>query len=245
MAMPGLVLVHGGGFTGDCWDPTVDAIRRLAPELHVLAVDLPGRRGKPAAPRQDVVAGWAESVRADVEAAGLERMVFVGHSMAGLTVPPVVSKLGAVRVPEMILASAFVPPVGGAVVDTLTGPFRHIARRYAATGKTSETPRALARFGFTNGMTPAQRRFTLERMCTEPAAVLVEKTVRRELPAGTHRTWIMCRRDRALSVRAQRRGIAALGGVDTVIDIDTCHMLMISEPERLARMLVERCRRYS
>ena len=41
MALPALVLVHGGGHAGDCWDLTVDEIRRLAPELSVLAVDLP------------------------------------------------------------------------------------------------------------------------------------------------------------------------------------------------------------
>ena len=47
MALPALVLVHGGRHAGDCWDLTVDEIHRLAPELTVLAVDLPGRRDKP------------------------------------------------------------------------------------------------------------------------------------------------------------------------------------------------------
>ncbi len=47
MALPALVLVHGGGLAADSWELTVDEIHRLAPELTVLAVDLPGRRGKP------------------------------------------------------------------------------------------------------------------------------------------------------------------------------------------------------
>ena len=47
MALPALVLVHGGVHAADCWDLTVDEIRRQAPELAVLAVDLPGRRSKP------------------------------------------------------------------------------------------------------------------------------------------------------------------------------------------------------
>ena len=46
MALPALVLVHGGGFAADCWDPTVDAIQGMEPKLRVLAVDLPGRRDK-------------------------------------------------------------------------------------------------------------------------------------------------------------------------------------------------------
>jgi hypothetical protein len=42
----------------------------------------------------------------------------------------------------------------------------------------------------------------------------------------------------------QRKNIEALGGVQTLIEIDTCHCLMVSEPERLAEILVERCRVY-
>ena len=53
------------------------------------------------------------------------------------------------------------------------------------------------------------------------------------------------RRDRGLSVNLQHKGIEALGGVQTLIEIDTCHCLMVSEPERLADILVERCRLYA
>ena len=41
MALPALVLVHGYAHAADCWDLTLDEIHRLAPELDVLAVDLP------------------------------------------------------------------------------------------------------------------------------------------------------------------------------------------------------------
>jgi hypothetical protein len=43
----------------------------------------------------------------------------------------------------------------------------------------------------------------------------------------------------------QRKYIDALGGVQALIDVDTCHMLIVSEPERLAQILVERCRLYA
>ncbi|MFI5510451.1 hypothetical protein ACIA48_23560 [Mycobacterium sp. NPDC051804] len=36
-----------------------------------------------------------------------------------------------------------------------------------------------------------------------------------------------------------------LGGVQKLIELDTCHNLMISEPERLAQILIERCRVYA
>src|SRR5262249_4388041 len=128
MALPDLVLVHGGAHAADCWDLTVAELARQAPELRVLAVDLPGRGSRPAALSTVTIADFVNSVVADVEDAGLGDVVVVGHSMAGLTVPGIGAKLGAARVREMILVSAFVPPEGLSVVDTLGGPLAPLAR---------------------------------------------------------------------------------------------------------------------
>ena len=65
------------------------------------------------------------------------------------------------------------------------------------------------------------------------------------MPDEINRTWILTRRDRALAPKVQRKYIDTLGGVQALFDIDTCHMLMVSEPERLAEILVERCRLYA
>jgi pimeloyl-ACP methyl ester carboxylesterase len=242
MALPALVLVHGGGHAGDCWDLTIDEINRLAPELTVLAVDLPGRRGKPGDLLNLTTADFVESVVGDIEDAGLGDIVLVGHSMAGLTVPGVVTKLGSSRVRELILATAFVPPEGKTLADTLTGLFKRIARRAATTGKLTPTPRAMARFGFFNGMSRAQRRFMVGKLYLESPRILAENISRRGMPGDVPRTWIMTTRDRALSVKSQRKSIEAIGGVQTIIEMDTCHDLMVSEPERLAEILVDRCR---
>jgi hypothetical protein len=73
---------------------------------------------------------------------------------------------------------------------------------------------------------------------------MIEKVDRSGMPDDVPRTWILTRRDRSVSMKIQRECIAALGGVQTLIEIDTCHMLMVSEPERLAGILIERCRLY-
>ena len=93
-------------------------------------------------------------------------------------------------------------------------------------------------------MTPAQRRFTLARSCQESAPIMIEKVDRSGMPDDVPRTWILTQRDRAVPMKIQHECIAALGGVQTLIEIDTCHMLMVSEPQRLAEILVERCRLY-
>jgi pimeloyl-ACP methyl ester carboxylesterase len=245
MTLPALVLVHGGQHAGDCWDLTVDEIRRLAPEVTVLAVDLPGRRGNPGDLKTSTIASWVDSVVSDIEDAGIDELVIVGHSMAGISVPGVVEKLGTSRVREMILAAAFVPPDGFAIVDTLPGPLGRYARRYIEKGGVATLPNSLATWVFCNGMSREQRRFNIERFYAEGPAVVVEKVNRAGLPDDVPRTWILTLRDRALSLRSQRESIAALGGVQTVVPMDTCHNLMVSEPVLLAETLVERCRLYA
>jgi pimeloyl-ACP methyl ester carboxylesterase len=242
MALPDLVLVHGGEHAGDCWDMTVAELNRQAPQLRTLAVDLPGRGAKPGNLATATIGEWVNSVVTDIEEAGLGDIVIVGHSMAGVTVPGVVAKLGSARVREMILATAFVPPQGNAIVDTLGGPLAWFARRGARSGKPTTVPQFAARYAFCNGMTPEQRRFTLSRLYRESARIVAETVDRSGLPADVPRTWIMTTRDRALSVASQQKSIEALGGVQTVISVDACHDLMISHPDRLAQILIERCR---
>jgi hypothetical protein len=116
------------------------------------------------------------------------------------------------------------------------------ARRAAKRGKPTEVPKFAARYAFCNGMTPQQRVFTLSRLYPESARIPAEPVDRSDLPADVPRTWILTTRDRALSVSSQHASMEALGGVDTVVPIDACHELMISHPERLAQILIERCR---
>jgi pimeloyl-ACP methyl ester carboxylesterase len=159
-----------------------------------------------------------------------------------VTVPGVVTKLGSPRVREMILATAFVPPQGLTIADTLGGPLAVFARRAARIGRPMKIPAPAARWAFCNGMTPEQRRLTISRLYPESARIVAEPVDRTGLPQDVPRTWILTTRDRALSVASQHASIAALGGVQNIISVDACHELMFSHPERLAQILVERCR---
>lgn len=244
MNLPALVLVHGGGHAADCWDLTVDEIRRIAPELSVLAVDLPGRRSKPGDLRTLTIADCVNSIVADIEQAGVDDVVVVGHSLAGIIAPAVAAKLGAGRVRELILAAAVVPRVGETGRDAMTGSLR-LARPQARRGRQTETPFLWVRYLYMNGVPRARLKFLKDKLYTESGSILTEAISRDDRSDEVPRTWIMTMRDRAVSVKAQRRNIEALGGVSTLIEMDTCHNLMVSEPERLAHILVDRCRLYA
>jgi pimeloyl-ACP methyl ester carboxylesterase len=245
MTLPALVLVHGGQHAADCWHLTVDQIHRRASNLAVVSLDLPGRRDKPGDLLAATIGEWVDSLLADIDAAGVDDFVIVGHSLAGLTVPVVVTKLGPSRVREMVLAAAFVPPNGASVVDTLPGLVGWYARGKADTGISGTLPNSLAEFVFCNGMTRRQRTFNRACFYAESPSIIFDKVDRSGMPDDVPRTWILTLRDRALSVASQCRSIAALGGVQTVLPMDTCHNLMVSEPELLAEILIERCRRYA
>lgn len=244
MNLPGLVLVHGGAHAADSWDLVVAELTRLAPQLRVLAVDLPGRASKPADLTAIRIADWVASVVADVTDAGFDDVVVVGHSLAGVTVPAVVTKLGGRRVREMVMVAAFVPPCGKSVVEALRGPLAPLARTAARLGRPFPMPHFAARLAFYNGMTREQRRFAVSRLHLEAPNVIGEPVDRRDMPDTVPRTWIMTLSDRALSVRRQYDYIESLGGVETLVCVDSCHDVMISRPLWLAAVLVERCRRY-
>ena len=245
MALPTLVLVHGGGMAADSWELVVDEIHRLAPALTVLALDMPGRRNKPGDLQQMTIADYVDSLVSDIEGAGLDDLVIVGHSMGGMTLPGVVTKLGAGRVREMIFAAAFLPPEGTSIVESSPRLLARIARRTVEKNVPSVTPKWLVRFGYLNGVPSGRRQSITGKLYGESLRILTEKVSRRGMPDDIPRTWILTLRDRALAPKLQRKYIQALGGVQTLIELDTCHLLMISEPERLADILVKRCQLYA
>lgn len=108
------VLVHGGGSTARFWDRLLPLLDRPA-----LAVDLPGRAGKPADLATLSVDQEVASVVADVEAADIEPpYVLVVHSSGGLVVPEVLVALGD-RVEHVVLNAASIPPEGGCGLDCM------------------------------------------------------------------------------------------------------------------------------
>jgi pimeloyl-ACP methyl ester carboxylesterase len=233
-------LVHGASHAGDCWEPTIAELNEVAPEVQVLAVDLPGRRSNPGDLGKLTVEGCVASVVEQIDRAGFDEVVIVGHSMAGIVVPGVVARLGASRVRRLVMLAACVPPDGGTVLDTLNGALRRLVLRAAQRGGSSPPLRG-AVFWFCNGMSREQKRFVRSRLCPDSTRLALQTVDRSGLPAEVPRTWLLTLKDRAQRPAAQRRYIENLGGVDDVVELATCHDAMVSEPRLLATLLAARC----
>src|SRR4029079_6880735 len=163
-AMLPVVLVHGGGLDGRCWDPT-----RALMSAASIAVDLPGRGAHPADLRSVTFADCAESVRSDIDAAGYDDVVLAGHSLAGCSTPSMLGLLGA-RVRHAVFVACTVPETGKSAFDTLDPEVQAMARQgMEAAGDVQ--PRAmdgeLAKLVLGNDLTDEQLEFCLERLVPE------------------------------------------------------------------------------
>lgn len=90
---PPLLLVHGIGSWGRCWDPVIPL---LTPHRHVVTVDLPGFGATPMRPGQNMSPiGLAEAVVGLLGEIGLQRPHVAGNSLGGW-IALEMARLGAV-----------------------------------------------------------------------------------------------------------------------------------------------------
>lgn len=258
-----VVLVHGGGHGAWCWEPM---LAHLTSE--VLAVDLPPERVRGGPDRYArppelgtlTVADFAESVLADADAAGHERFVLVGHSMAGLTIPEV-ARRAPERVAHLVFVSCAVPPEGGSILDLLSGDVGETAaanvdqsraaaaraNEDAATGTDTDAAAGpqlsedrLVEM-FCNDMDEAQTRFVLDHFGNEALGIVAETVSRAGMSAEIPKTWVRLLRDAIMTVEIQDGCVASLeaspGGHVDVVDLDAGHNAMISRPADLAAII--------
>jgi pimeloyl-ACP methyl ester carboxylesterase len=235
---PLLALVHGAGHTGACWDPTIAVLNAQRPDIPVVAVDLPGRRGISGSLADLTIGRAAESVESQIMAMDPGPVVLVAHSLAGVTLPEVANRLGT-RLAAMVFISAAVPPNGKSALDILPFPVAPISRLLSTVKPvTRPMSRWLAVRLFANDMTSAQQQFMLEGLVPESARLGTER-VRRTAVADVPKTWILTTMDKVNSPARQRKAIERLGGVDTIVELDSGHDAMISSPKALAGLLLE------
>jgi pimeloyl-ACP methyl ester carboxylesterase len=223
----GFVLVHGACHTARCWDPVLPDLQHPG-----IAVDLPGRGGAGSFAIRD----YATAVVDAVQGSGFERVILVGHSLAGITIPEVAGRLGE-RVARLVFVSSVIPPEGRSVMDTIPRALRAYARRAIDHRGELRFPPGLARLLFCNDASRSQFQPVAAQLCAEPPGVLTEAVSRVTLPVALPLSYIMCFRDRALTPRRQREQIANARRPVQVLGLDAAHDAFASRPRELATLL--------
>jgi pimeloyl-ACP methyl ester carboxylesterase len=225
------VLVHGGGFTASCWDPLIPFLKDT-----VRAVDLPGRGGRPADLKQVTIADSVDAVVEEIVAID-QRVVLVGHSMAGITLPAVVGRVPE-RIGKVVFVSCVVPADGECLYEALDPAMKDVADEAQSSDQpdTGKLDGDVAVKVFCNDMNDEQTEFTLGRMVPESIQLMREPVSLSGLRHQIPRVYIRLSLDAIVAPSHQDRMIANMGGAET-FDLDAGHMAMISRPRELAAIL--------
>jgi pimeloyl-ACP methyl ester carboxylesterase len=220
--MSTFVLLHGAGVGAWVWDKVMAELSTRS-----LALEVPGRR--PGVTPEEC----ASELVAELDQRGVEGVVLVAHSLAGVLVPAMAQRL-KFRLHRCIYVSGVVPPNGRAFVDAFPLVNRLVLRSLFAFNP--------------DGLTPSPKMIRKE-LCNDLDADVAAEVVSKyaaefpglyltpvgELPM-LHTTYIRLLNDQSVTPALQNRMIKRLGS-PRVRELNAGHLAMLSMPFELAAML--------
>lgn len=223
VTMSGFVLIHGGSCTSAIWS----RLKPLMPD-GTMAVDLPGRNDANSHAEATFNA-WADAVVEDMDRAGFDGAVLVGHSMGGGTLAAMARRHPA-RVAGVIFFAAVVPPDGAPFLEGLTPQHQAFMREHRHAGRVTIPRRDFADRG-SSDLHHAIR----NAGSTEALAPFFEPVSLAGL-AETRVGYVRLARDTSLDPDRQDLFIARLRefGPCEVRNLDATHMAMVTAPEASA-----------
>ena len=226
----GFVLLHGAMLGRWIWDRVTPLLDRAA-----LAVDLPGRGTKPADITDLALGDAVDSVVSDVEAWPIKRVVLVAHSLSGILVPAVTSRIGD-RVAHTVFVSAAVPSPGESYLDVLPASQRLFLRLVLAIQRSGPlTPPWATRRALCSDLDDPTTQLVIGRL-TREAPRFYRDPVPGEMPQHMPKLYVKLTQDRAYSSALQDKMITQLQST-RVETIEAGHLPMLGHPSRLAAIL--------
>jgi pimeloyl-ACP methyl ester carboxylesterase len=233
---PTLVLVHGGTMTSTIWDQVGQHL-----ESPWVAVDLPGRRYRPADLSRIGRNDWVRAVDRDIES--LAEVVLVGHSSGGYVIPGVAA-LSPRLVRRMVFVAATVPADDTRPVDFLKPGLKEMTLEHER--QLFESTAGITIGGLRPGEGPIETELGVvengPRLGHEAPGPLFERFTWAGVPSSLPRSYIRCLQDRVIPPEQVEQMIANMGGAE-VIDVDAGHDVATTAPEGLARILDELAQR--
>ena len=223
MPHPTTVLLHGAGVGAWVW---ASVIERMA--TPTIALDIPCRHAD-ATPEQ-----CAQELIAELDRRGIDDVVIVAHSLAGVLMPELAARLGA-RLRHCVYLAAAVPPSGGAFVDALGTVERTLLRLLFRFNRNGLKPgAAMIRRELCNDLDEATATMVVSRYVAEFPGLYLTPIRAQSVRAPS--TYLRLLRDRSLAPSRQDAMIARLRDPQ-VRDLDASHLAMLSMPAQVAQRL--------
>jgi pimeloyl-ACP methyl ester carboxylesterase len=236
--------LHGGGQGSWVWRDAIAALRQQGGDKlgRTIALDIPGcgkKRGRntQATTMDDIIA----ELTTDLESAGAEQVVLVGHSQAGTLLP----KLTAAR-PELfrrlVYLSCAAPLPGQNIVQMMGTQIRGSnkdAVGWPFDPEESREMRERYRLLFCNDMDAASASNFLARLEQDawPDSTYAESEWRYDHLDAIQSTYVICLEDQVFPAEWQETFAARLK-VRQRVRIDAGHQVMNTRPQALAEVLL-------
>lgn len=234
--------LHGGGQGGWVWDETIAAIEaQSGGAARCLALDAPGcGRKRDRDTSQIAFEQISRELIADIEAAGMNNVVLVGHSQAGMQMPQM-AELAPGLFGKLVFLTCSMPLPGKSTLDQM-GDSRHGEKAdevgWPVDPETS-TMEQRFRAMFCNDMTDDAADRFLAKLGKDmwPPVCYSYNDWKTDHLAAMPVTYILCDRDMALPPPWQETFAGRLHS-DKVEHLDAGHQAMNTQPDALARLLL-------
>jgi pimeloyl-ACP methyl ester carboxylesterase len=223
------VLVHGAWHGAWCWRKVVPLLERAGHRAAAVTLTGQGDRAHLASPAIDL-STHVQDVASTLEMEDLDDVVLVGHSYGGMVITGAAEK-AAPRLRRLVYLDALVPTDGQCAFDLNSAQLRErFEREAAATGEGYKVaPMSTDLLGIAD---PAQAEWVRARLTPLPIGCFREP-VRAKAAQRIPSTFILCQRF-GFQNTAQR--CRAQGW--PVLEIDSGHDAMVTEPDALAELLL-------
>ena len=225
---PIVILVHGAGHTSWTWQETQQHLSCTS-----LAVDLPGRRDRPADISAVTIADAADSIASDINAATTSPVVLIGHSVGGIVLPAVAARVRS-RVRRLVFVAGLSAVDGASVGDTLRPGgqaemiqhLKQLRERY--------------RGHMFEPCDPGDRDLAIAdpktAMTLDSLNYMSQPVSWDGVPQSLERTFVRCLRD-PIQPRTLQDDLIRNCAASVVIDIDSGHTPLLEVPRELAQLL--------
>lgn len=244
--MTQFVFLHGGGQAGWVWDETIAAVERQSGgAARCLALDGPGCGAKRERDTSQLTfEGINRELIADIEAAGMQDVVLVGHSQAGVHMPAMLA-LRPDLFRKLVFVTCIAPDPELTVIEMTTRRMREQGHTPGSAALTSESMpmRERYRIMFCNDMEATEAESFLNKLGPDqwPASCYAQANWPYDHLAQVPVSYVLCLDDAILPLEWQERFAERVHATRTP-RIDAGHQVMNTRPEALAEVLLVEAR---